>query len=183
MAKESPTEPRVQEYLHCFLLEEPEKATCPQCLKGQAELGPGKGISGTGVGGLNRNKEALWVCLGGLTRWSPERCRVQDQEEVPEVDPPGQSSSWEASQGHCASGSYCLRSWNLLKVCQECGRLTHSSLRGHSLKFVKPGSQLLLAFSHSSKICPYASQLEPAGSQWGQESRIGSKETQEPSPS
>lgn len=65
---------------------------------------------------------------------------------IRQVDP--LSASWEASQGHCTSGSYCLRSWNLLKVCQECGRLTHSSLRVHSLKFEKPGSPFQSFLKH-----------------------------------
>jgi hypothetical protein len=52
-------------------------------------LAQGKAVQvledGRGVWGqLNRNKEAVWVGLGGLTRWSPEQCRVQDQDEVPE---------------------------------------------------------------------------------------------------
>lgn len=83
-----------------------------------------------------------------------------------QVAPPGQPSSWEASQGRSASGSYCLRSWNLLKVCQECGCLTHSSLRVHSLKFIKACFPLYSFFKHR----PQASQPESAGRPRGQES-------------
>lgn len=129
-------EPRVQG--PCFLLEKPEKATCAQSLKGQAERGLGKAFQVFWGGQLNKNRGPP-VGLGDLTWWSPEKCRVLESgRSTRQVAPPGQSSPWEASQGHSASGSYCLRSWNLLKVCQECGCLTHSSLRVHSLKFIKP---------------------------------------------
>lgn len=68
-----------------------------------------------------------------------------------------------ASQGHFALGSYCLRSLSLLKVFQECGGLTHSSLSSQS-----EVHKTAFPFSHSySNTGPHASQMELAGGIWG----------------
>lgn len=126
------------------LLPVAEEVTHELSLGWQAHKHLGSSIPGRGVS-LGKTKAALSVGLGLwlVVSFNPHTAHGTTEGSTAE-HLPSRSSWWGASQGHSASGSYCLRSLSLLKVFQECGGLTHSLPWVHSLKFIKPLPPLVI---------------------------------------